>query len=445
MKKFVMTVTLFSVLFIHAQEHFSGISMSYKAGILNGTVNPAALANLQDTYSFNALSVSAYASNNKLGFSDLINSKDFEQVIFSGNKPGSMRLDFEILGPSFAYKFDKWVFSITTSAKTKANIVDIDNTLGNAILNNTMPESATAFLISHNQKASATTWGEIGFGIARELFSIEGHTLNTGVNIKMLMPGTYGRINASDFEGEFVFRNNSVALTNASSNLSFAYSGALGDDFSKKSNFINYFGSPGGVSTDVGLNYNWKKNDDELYTFNAGIALRNMGSMAFKDTNNQSSSYVVNIPEGQYLDLAQFQGDDDIKSIEQKLLQSGFAQITNQRSDFKVKLPATLALYADVRLYNNFFLGGYLQQKLNPDYEEAQISVQNIFTITPRFATEKFEAYLPISSSEISGFAMGAGIRYRGFFIGSGSILTAAFNNSDTHQADIYTGFRFAL
>lgn len=449
MKKIiVMSVLLGFAITLQAQEHFSGISSSLRAGILNSTIDPAALANLPDTYSFNTLSVSAYMSNNKIGFSDLISGNNFEEAIFSGNRPASIRADFEILGPSFAWKIDKWVFSITTSGKTKANIVSINNELGNAIVNGALPgsvETASLLLVDYEQKASATTWGEIGIGVARELFNINGHVLNGGVNIKLLMPGTYARMSASDFRGTLELTGNSVALTDAYSNISFAYSGALANDFTNTANFADYFGKPGGVSVDVGLNYNWISDRDDRYRINTGVALRNMGSMTFKDANNQSSSYVIDIPQGQYLDLEQFSGDNDIKSIEQKLIKSGFAEISNQSTDFKVKLPATLALYADVRVYENWYLGGYVQQKLNADYKDTQITVQNIMTITPRYATESFEVFLPLSDSQISGFAAGIGARYRGFYIGSGSVLTGLFNNSNTYQADAYFGFRFSL
>jgi hypothetical protein len=434
---------------MQAQEHFAGIATSQNTGILNGSVNPAEFANIQSTYSFNAISLSAYISNNKIGFSDLISSNNFEEAIFSGNKPASIRADFEILGPSFTYKMDKWAFTFMTSAKTKANIVDINNDLGNAIVNGSTPESietATAVLVDYNQKATATTWGEIGFGVAREVFNFDGHTINAGATFKILFPGTYARMSASNFDGTITTETGNIALTDASSNVQFAYSGSLADNFSDVGNFTDYFGNgPSGFSMDFGVNYNWKATDDNRRLINAGAAFRNIGTMTFKDSNNQSNSYILNVPQGQFLDLEQFSGDTSIQNIEQKLIQSGFAQIAKENTDFKVKLPTTFSIYADVRIFNNWFLGAFTQQKLNQDYEETQIAVQNIFTVTPRYATDTFEVYLPLSTTEISGFAAGIGARYRGFYIGSGSFITAVLNNGDTHQADAYLGFRFSL
>ena len=71
------------------------------------------------------------------------------------------------------------------------------------------------------------------------------------------------------------------------------------------------------------------------------------------------------------------------------------------------------------------------------------LSIQNIYTLTPRFGGKNYELYLPLSSNEVSGFTTGFGFRLGGFFFGSGSIVTAALN--DSKQADIYMGFRFGI
>jgi hypothetical protein len=80
---------------------------------------------------------------------------------------------------------------------------------------------------------------------------------------------------------------------------------------------------------------------------------------------------------------------------------------------------------------------------LNSDNDNNQITTQNIVSITPRINLGYFEAYVPISSNEISGTNTGIGFRLGGFYIGSGSVITALLN--DSKQADFYTGFRWAF
>jgi hypothetical protein len=73
---------------------------------------------------------------------------------------------------------------------------------------------------------------------------------------------------------------------------------------------------------------------------------------------------------------------------------------------------------------------------VNKDGNNDQVTAQNTFTVTPRYVTNFFEVFMPIGTNEISGFNTGVGFRVGGFFIGSGSIVTALLN--DSKQADIY-------
>jgi hypothetical protein len=445
MAKYIFAATLLTLGAVQAQEHFAGLATSQLTGILTSTINPAIIATTDNQITVNILSFSGALVNNKVGFSDLIGGKNFEDAIFSGNKPASLRADGEILGPSISLKIDKWVFSFTTQARTQANMVNIDNSFGNAIVNNMIAGSVSANIANHDQRASGVAWGEAGIGIARELFSVGEHSLYGGVNFKLLLAGTYINMSSSGFTGELAVQGENVSLTDAHARLSFAYAGALANDFGKASNFMDYFGKPSGVATDVGVNYVWKDESNDSYRITAGAALKNLGSMNFKADNNRMVSYELNVPQGQYFNLSQFKDESDIKAIEQKLLQSGYIQQVSESRDFKTKLPSTFVAHADVRLYGSFYLGGFLQQKLHSDMKDTQLTAQDLITITPRYATRNFELFVPVTNSEISGTAVGIGTRYRGFYIGSGSVLTGLANNSGTHQIDAYMGFRLAL
>lgn len=437
---------------VTAQEHFAGINTSKRTGILNASVNPAELINIANDMEVHVFAISANMANNKIGFNDLVKSNNFEDQVFQGNTPTSFRAEFDILGPSFAMKIDKWAFAITTAGKTRANITDINTALGRAVINSNNLDNielATGVLANHTQKATATSWGEIALNAAREIYNDGTHAFSGGIALKLLFPGSYGKMRASDFRGTLLENEGTIALTDAYSNVSFAYSGSLADDFNDTGNFTNYYGNGvNGLAADLGINYRWKDEGSDNtgnYKINAGLSFKNLGSMKFKDSNNESNSYLVNVPNGQYLDLQQFQGASSIKEIEAILQRSGYAAITKSSTDFIVKLPATLNLYADFKVYQNWYITGYTQQKLRQDSDDSQIASQNIVTITPRYSAEKYEVYLPLSDNETSGFTAGIGFRYAGFFIGSGSFITAVFNNSDTHQADGYIGYRFSL
>lgn len=171
--------------------------------------------------------------------------------------------------------------------------------------------------------------------------------------------------------------------------------------------------------------------------------------MTFKDNNNSTTNYALNTqpnalnPNPLGLDLSLFQNADGLKDVENILLQNGYLTKVSSNQELKVKLPTTINAYADVKVISKLYVSAYWQQKVNKDSENDQITAQNIFTVTPRINLGFFEAYVPLSNTEVAGFTGGFGIRLGGFYIGSGSILTAL--TSDTKQADIYTGFRWAF
>lgn len=435
---------------MYAQEHFSGINTSRRTGLLNASLNPAELANMSNDYEINVFNVSANVANNKISFSDIVSGSDFENLIFGGSEPTNLRGDLEILGPGFGFKMNKWAFAIMSAAKIKANFVDIDVNLGNAVTDAAEEAILTGTPVfintDYNQRATATTWGQIGISAARELFDNEEHRFTAGVTLNMLFPGSYANISANRFRGTITRDGNDVYLSDADAEVNLAYSGSLAEDYTDSSNFTDFFaGGLNGFSADIGITYHWKDVDNGGGNrLTAGISVRNLGSMTFKDDNNISRNYNLAVEGAERLDLTQFEGVEDLRDIEQILMTNNqFFRSETISRDFKVKLPTVISAYADFKIYGNFIVTAYTQQKINEDNDNDQIAIQNIVTFTPRYSLNIFEAYVPLSHNEISGFTAGIGFRFGGFFIGSGSILSAAV--SETDQADGYVGFRIGF
>jgi hypothetical protein len=392
-------------------------------------------------------------ANNKVGFSDLVSGSNIENIMFQGNDPVNMRFNAEVYGPSLAFKFRKWAFGITTKANAKMDVVDVDTKLGDAISNSNIGSlvSTTTISNNYNQRINGTSWGEVGFTIAHNLLSISSHRLNGGVTFKMLFPGAYANLGADKFAGNVVYTAGQSYLMNTTANVNIAYSGSLANSFSTVSDYSNsVYGGLNGFAGDIGLNYQWKDNADvsssrykNKYRINAGMSVRNIGSMTFKDDNNSSTNYTLSIQGTQSLNLNQFDNAHSLKDIETTLINSGFLTKVTSNKDFKVNLPTTFNAYVDIKLVAKLFVSGFIQQKMKSDNSNDQITAENIVTLTPRFNTGFFEVYTPISNSSVSGFNTGLGFRLGGFYLGSGSIVTALIN--DSKQADIYTGFRWSF
>ena len=447
MKKTLLCMVAMLGTGMFAQEHFSGINTSKRTGLLNANLNPAELVNLKNTVEINLYNFSANIANNKITFADLTrNDDDFNAMLFSGGEPVNLRADIDMLGPAFGFKVNKWAFAVSSSAKIKVNMVDVDVDLGNSL--SVSGENAilgtTNINTSFNQRASATTWGEIGISVARELYNDKINKISVGATFNLLFPGSYVNMAADKFHGDVTYIDGDKELTNAHANLNFAYSGSLANDFTEAENFTDFFaGGLNGYSTDIGINYQWLKPDTGTYKINAGASVKNLGSMTFSDDNNVSNNYTLDISGTQSLNLNQFEEVTSVREVEDILLQSGYATLQQSNKDFKVKLPAMLAVYADVKMIGNLYVTGYIQQKLKKDDVNNQVALQNITTIIPRYSAKWLEVYVPVSFNEIAGFTTGFGLRLGGFFIGSGSALSAAISN--TNQADAYFGFRFGF
>jgi len=470
MKKAIVFVLLTWCSVGYSQEHYAGLITSSRVGILNAGINPAELNNMSNKMEVNIFGISFNVANNKIGYSDLTSDTDFEELIFKGSEAVNARFDMEINGIGVAMKYKKWAFAITSKATGKLDLVDIDTKMGDAITNSSLNSllGPTTINTNYNQRINGTTWGEVGFSASKNILDSEVHKFNVGATFKLLFPGSYANLGLDKLTGTITTTTTGAYLDNVSNtSLNIAYSGGLADSFS---NFDDYsksiFGSLNGFSGDIGFNYQWKEatkkeNDNEdksedkskdkyknKYKLNAGLSIRNIGSMTFKDDNNYSTDYVLNIPDyinpTDGLDLSLFENIESLDEVEAILISEGYLNKTQaSKKDFKVKLPTTFNAYADIKLISKFFVTGFIQQKITDDAQNDQITAQNIISLTPRFNTGYFEIYAPLSNSEIAGFNAGIGFRIGGFYLGSGSIVSALV--SDSKQADIYTGFRWSF
>ena len=448
MKKLFFIFSIMMATTGFAQDHFAGINTSSRVGILNANVNPAELPNLSNKFEVNIYGVSFNVANNKIGFSDLTSGSNLEDLIFKGNEPVNMRFDGQIIGPSFAMKWMKWGFGITTKANMKFDLVDIDTKIGDAISNSGLNlGSSTIISNNYNQRLNGTSWGEIGLSAGRTVFENNQHRLNAGITLKFLFPGSYSNFGMDKFQGTVTTGLNEAYLSDTNATINIAYSGSLANSFTNFSDYTSsVFGSLNGVATDIGVNYQLK-NGSEKYKVNAGMSIRNMGSMTFQDNNNSTTNYQLSIPEATLsnpgLSLSQFESVQNLQNVETILQNSGYLTSVKSNKDFVVKLPTVFSAYADVKILTKVYLTLFTQQKLNSDNNNDQITTQNIISLTPRVNLGFFEAYLPISNNEVSGTNVGIGFRFRGFYLGSSSIITTVLN--DSKQADIYTGFRWGF
>lgn len=449
MKKIILLFSILAFSNGFGQDHFSGITTSKRVGILNGNMNPSEFSNLNSRFEIQIMATSMNVSNNKIAFSDIVNGDDFESLIFAGDDNVDLNLDAEIALPGVAFKLLNWGFAVTSKAHVKANVINVDSELGEALVNNAdVIELVPAFINSNgNQRINATIWGELGFSVARKLWENDRNRINGGLTLKLLFPGSYANVGLSEFRGDITNDASGSRLNNANGNLNIAYSGNFGESFTDSSDYTSsLFGNLNGMATDFGFDYQLKNKIGGGYKLKVGASVKNIGSMTFKGDDNVSNTYALNVDTPPGIDLNDFndvEGLEDIEEVLSKPEYSDYYEKTENKKDIKVKLPTVFNLYADLKVISKLSVTFFMQQKMGDNENDDQITAINSFSITPRVNLGPFEAFLPIGSNEISGTTAGLGFRLGGFFLGSNSAITALAN--DSKQADAYFGFRFGF
>ena len=203
-----------------SQDHFTGLSTSSRVGILNTYLNPAEILNMSNKFEIDGLGMSVSVSNNKIGYSDLFSDTNLESALFKGSDPVNMTIDAEIHAIGFAMKFKNWGFGITTTARGKMDVVDVDPKLGDALSNSGGNSLIGNSIINsnYNQRLNGTTWGEVGFTVARSIKNTEKYKLNLGATFKLLFPGSYTNMGLDKFNGTITNTGTQLYLTNTTQN-----------------------------------------------------------------------------------------------------------------------------------------------------------------------------------------------------------------------------------
>lgn len=438
MKNFFL---IFCICFIttqaYSQQSFIGIQNSPRKGMVHASMNPAELNHLFRKVEFNLFAVGATGGTNILSFQDVIKEEDPLDLAFDrADRPINVSAEVQVLGPSFGFKVNKWSFGFLSQAFVKGNIMDLEEDLGRALNDGGFQDDYYEIEInsSSNQRVNASGYAQLGLIIGREFWSKGNHLMTAGGSFNFFVPGAYVNMGLDNHQGKYIQNQDEFSLTNASGSLNTSYPENL-EDGGFESRMVDRlsFNNISGFGMDLGLTHQWKKNG--VAKFSSGFTIKNLGSLNLGE-GQINNSYVMDIPEGQSFRLDLLEGDLD--EIESQLLSSGYFTKSSQADKLKASLPAMLSVYTDLRVSRVFQISIYGQRRLSGQSNNNLLFVQNVFAVTPRLTLGGFEIYSPWANYEVSGLTGGAGIRLGGFFVGSQSVLTGFF--SDTQQIDAHIG-----
>lgn len=414
------------VLVVRAQSPYLGAQNSPRKSMISSVMNPAEINNLSKNIEINIFSINGSFNSNTLIIGDIFQfgTNVLGLAFQNATSPINMRTDATIIGPSVGIRSGKWAFGFSTQAILKADIVDLNPTLGQSLLNFGLDgtQNITSISSNNNQRLNAAGWAEMGFIVGREIINTEKHRFTVGVSTKLFFPGTYANFGLDKLNAVIIQDDSGVNLTEAAGTVNLSYSEKIfnGISFGFGSNKFN-FGKVNGFGFDFGGNYQLKDVHGGS-KLNLGLSVKNQGRMTFAD-GHIDNTYTINIPKGQFFNLDQLL-INDLNEIEEAFLTSGFFTKTTQMNGLKTKLPSIVSGYAEIQFLKNLYVSAYGQLRTGNIFSNETITAQNIFVITPRFILGDFEVYSPWSKAEVSGYAGGLGLRYGGFFLGSNSILT---------------------
>ena len=432
-----------------------GYSSGNYTGVNGVFTNPANIADSRYRWDFNLFGVALTLGNNKASF----RKKDFDHFdadtiknrFFSGGDgPVSGAASLTFTGPSLCFNLGKKsAIALTTQSRLMVNIADLDGKLAKQLFDNGDNEVAYPYPIASSQDMVMNVNGYTAFGLtyARVILSDGKNFLKAGLTLKYLAGAMNGYVQINGIHatvGRDEERREEY-LSGASGAVALGFGGVDLNDMSVSD--LTDFRSTG-FGGDLGLVYEYRPDTSRVYggqnkyKLKIGLSLMDVGSIRYTRDQQRSGSYQVHIPDGErfYLSTLTDAALDDLTDSLNRYPKY-FTPEGSQTSTYKVSLPTTLRLAVDYHLHRSFYVGLAAQAAFTSSRKPANAWEYSAVTLTPRYEGRGIGFFVPMTYSSLSGGTAGLALRLGPLYLGSGSILSAAFGTS--RRADAFVGLHF--
>lgn len=440
MKLLKIAILLLVCNFVKAQS-FIGYTSDNYSGLQGVTLNPANIVNSKFKTEINLASASSTFNNDYFvaDFNELFSEDEFDDSRTEPKDNNNFTISADAMGPSFMLNLSpKSSIGIITRGRVVSNINELSGVLFENVEDNF--DNNEDFTIEEDNFTITTHgWAEFGLTYGHVLLDKEQHFLKGGVTLKYLRglgnAYTIGSNLLVDYQANTsVIGDGQITSTGTiqygSSN---AFSVDGGGEFKLEDNAQ-------GLGADLGFIYEWRKDPIDTdnmvhaaYKLKLGVSVTDIGSINYKDADVKVYDITNSINETQF---------DSVEDFEDQL--DAFYTLVEKRSATKVSLPTALHVTADYNLDSQFFLNFRSDLSLRKKGEVNINSIDNTFTLTPRFERKWVSVYLPIGVSEYSGFQAGFGFRAGPLFVGSQTILTNLLSDS-SQAANFYAGLKIPI
>ena len=445
MKKAVLILFIFLVnLSVNAQSYLGYYHDNY-AGVQSVLFNPASIADSRFKMDINLFSFSTAIGNDMyaVNFSDAFKSDyDFDsQAKKSFTNSNNAIVNFDLMGPAFMFNITpKQSLAVYTRARAFVNLGAVNGDLINEISKEDNSGNFSKTL--GNPNFTANSWGELGLSYAAVLYKEGQHFLKGGITAKYLQGVANAHFQGDNVSLTYVENTTNSGLSTYTSTGSATY--GTSQDFENNSE-IEINSASKGFGLDLGLVYEWRPDFDttkkevgnfkELnkYKLRFGLSLTDLGSIKYDKGIRKSYDLDQTVTKDDY---------DNAATIDEFL--NTYYDPSANNGNVKSKLPTAIHADLDWNMHKKFYLNINGDFSMVDNTKLNQNSIENRFSLTPRFESKWFSFYLPVSVMEYSGTQIGAGIRTGVFFIGSGSAVSNAFAKQ-SKSMDFHLGLKIPV
>lgn len=437
MGKYIISLLVLITQFCFAQSYI-GYNTDNYSGLHGMVYNPGSIADSRVKSEINIISASSllatdYTNITFSTLSSILGDDGFEGIERFPSNNNEILLNVDVMGPSFMFSLnEKSSIGIMTRVRVASNFNNVNGELFEGIYDG-FPTDNFSFQ-QENLDFTTHAWGEIGLTYGRVLLNKPSSLLKAGITLKYLVGGGAVQGSSNSLSGNFNTVNNQVALAG-----DFSYAISY-DDEQDAADYFNEI-SPG-YGTDIGLVYEYRTNKSlaasnnnnprgfNQYKLKIGLSILDIGSIRYN--NSEVSNYSVNA------DLnSQNLEDDFIETLDNNSTKTTTSESIN------ISLPTSMHLTIDYNLHNKFYVNLDINQGLVSKDAFFNNNRLNLITLTPRYETRVFGAYLPISTSSLGKTMLGAGIRFGPLFLGSGTLFSNLSNKSNA--VNVFAGLKIPV
>jgi len=439
MKHIISTFFLLFVLKQIQAQNFIGAHYSTKDAMITNSLNPALPVAGDVKWQVNLLGVNVNAGNNYFGLNGLKGiAKDFDKetslIQILDGKRKNLHVNLGFNGPGAFIRIKKTnAITFGVRGRAIATINDMNQDLVYSLYNDFSNILDWAPTFKDERGAGAVNvYHEIYAGFGKSINIGDRHAIHLGVNAKLITNVFNAQFDVNDLNfNKFVTSATDSFINVGNTNFNFLVSDRIDDGFKYKFG-INGFGF------DVGAIYELKKQGTNEHFLLLGLSVNDIGRNSYTLGKN-SRTFVGNNTNVHASELVN--GDGSTINIDEVLDKLG-TNVT-PTGKHKMKLPMAINVFADVRIVKMFYANANFQ--INPysfKKGDPKANLPDNITITPRFETRIFSAYLPVNWNKYSGFNAGAAIRLGQFTLGSSNIITAFIKKPFTGM-DVYLNIGF--